>query len=383
MKKMISAVILTLLFCNMKNDTSTPVIDVLSASESELKNISDIAADVEYIPLETADNEPLGMIRNIVTSNRSIFFSTVDKIYCFDKKGKYLRKLSRLGRGPEEYSNLYSFDVSQDDSILAVISSHCLMLYKKERSDYTFLRKLNYYPSRIDFIPGQENILLTYGTSIGTEPFRHLLINYKGDTINTRTNNSRIVNSGPTLSLFFENISFKFNYKMHFKELLNDTVFSIEPYSKIRPYLIFDTKGKIPSPNDRANGQYFKDHMSEFIMIDNIMEVPRYLVFSFLYQKAKHYRIYDKVANKKYDINSKSWIKDNISGGTGFKPLFSDDSRLYSWVEALTLKNYVTSETFKSSKVNNPDKKKALEKLVETIDENDNPILIVVFPKNK
>ena len=101
MKKMFSAVILILLFCNMKNDTSTPVIDVLSASESELKNISDIAADIEYIPLETADNEPLGMIRNIVTSNRSIFFSTVDKIYCFDKKGKYQRKLSRLGRGPE------------------------------------------------------------------------------------------------------------------------------------------------------------------------------------------------------------------------------------------------------------------------------------------
>lgn len=381
MKKMFSAVILTLLCCSMNDNKSTTVIDILSEPESELVNISDIALDIKYVPLQTIDNEPIGMIRNIVTSNNCIYFSTVDKVYCFDKDGKYQRMLARLGRGPEEYSNLYYFDVSQDDNTLAVISSHCLMLYKKEGNEYTFLKKLNYYPSRIDFIPDQENILLTYGTSIGAEPFRHLIINLKGDTISTRPNKSRIVNSGPTLGLFFENISFKFSNKLHFKELLNDTVFSIEPFSKIRPYLIFDTKGKIPSPKERANGQYFKDHMSEYAMIDNVMEVPRYLVFSFLYQKAKHFRIYDKVANKKYSINNKSWLKDNISGGVGFKPIFSDDSFLYSWVGALTLKNHVDSNAFKDSIVKNSNKKLNLEKLVKSIDETDNPILIVVSPK--
>jgi hypothetical protein len=366
----------------MKDIKYTKTIDILSEPESEMTNISDIALDIKYIPLETPEDVLIGVVRKVVTTKNCIYISTVDKVFCFDKMGKYLRRLERLGRGPEEYSYLFDYDVSQNDNILAVISLKCLMLYKKEGSEYSFLKKMNYYPSRIDFIPDQDNILLTYGTSIGTEPFRHLIVNLEGDTLNARPNPNRVTNSGLTLGLLFENVSFKFDNVLHFKELLNDTVYSVDPVSRIKPYLVFDSKGKKPTPETRANGQYFKNHMAEFIMFDNILEAPRYIFYSFMYQKARHFYIYDKVTNKKYGLNTNSWLKDNISGGIGFKPIIYDNIYLYSWVEALILKKLVDSNEFKDSTVKNPNKKLALEKLGKAINETDNPILIMVSLKN-
>ena len=44
----------------------------------------------------------------------------------------------------------------------------------------------------------------------------------------------------------------------------------------------------------------------------------------------------------------------------------------------MKLKNYISSDAFKSSNPKNPDKKKELEKLAKKIKETDNPILILI-----
>ena len=49
--------------------------------------------------------------------------------------------------------------------------------------------------------------------------------------------------------------------------------------------------------------------------------------------------------------------------------------------DALTLKHYVNSEDFRNAKVSYPEKKEELKKLADSLDETDNPVLIVVTPK--
>lgn len=61
-----------------------------------------------------------------------------------------------------------------------------------------------------------------------------------------------------------------------------------------------------------------------------------------------------------------SWSRD-CSGGM-----------LFSFVEALTLKQYVNSEEFRNAKVSYPDKKEELKKLADSLDKTDNPVLIIV-----
>ena len=55
-----------------------------------------------------------------------------------------------------------------------------------------------------------------------------------------------------------------------------------------------------------------------------------------------------------------------------------NDNTLFAWVDAFELKSHVSSEAFKNSTPKYPEKKKELEKLANSLDENDNPVLMLV-----
>ena len=52
----LALIILALFFCSCKSKENQAIktIDVLSPAGPEIKNLSDIATDIQYIPLETA-----------------------------------------------------------------------------------------------------------------------------------------------------------------------------------------------------------------------------------------------------------------------------------------------------------------------------------------
>ena len=55
---------------------------------------------------------------------------------------------------------------------------------------------------------------------------------------------------------------------------------------------------------------------------------------------------------------------------------------LISWTDAYKLKTYLKSEAFQSSTPKYPEKKKELERQANSLDENDNPVLMLVKLKN-
>ena len=72
-------------------------------------------------------------------------------------------------------------------------------------------------------------------------------------------------------------------------------------------------------------------------------------------------------------------IKNDIDGGINFMPRYAvNDTLIVGWFEAFELKMYVASETFKNSTPKYPEKKEELEKLAASLDENDNPVLMLV-----
>jgi hypothetical protein len=50
-------------------------------------------------------------------------------------------------------------------------------------------------------------------------------------------------------------------------------------------------------------------------------------------------------------------------------------------MDAMTLKKYVISEDFENALVKDPKKKSELKKLADSLNETDNPVLIIVTPK--
>jgi hypothetical protein len=80
-------------------------------------------------------------------------------------------------------------------------------------------------------------------------------------------------------------------------------------------------------------------------------------------------------------------LPDDIAGGPDFTIEYINKSycsggRLFSFVDAITLKNYVASKGFNNSLAKDPKKKNELKKLADSLNETDNPVLIVVTPKD-
>jgi len=142
------------------------------------------------------------------------------------------------------------------------------------------------------------------------------------------------------------------------------------------------------------------DHVTS---IFGTFETSRYVFYYYWENRVYNCCLFDKTTKTKYNLDigtfvetiansprdvDKIKLKDDLSGG----PDFSQDIRylnthcsggkMFSWVDAITLKNYVAGEDFKNARVSNPKKKNELKNLADSLKETDNPVLIVVTPKD-
>jgi hypothetical protein len=358
------------------------VFDLFAPSSKELINLSEISTDVQYIPLQTLENSVIRFIDQIKIANNKIYVFPLHKILCFDNSGQFLYNLDKEGRGPGEYVAMLDFDIDPENHLLLIKAEKKLSIYNETSEGFVFSKSLKFNDqiSKVDFVPGQKNILISCSSSAGNEPFRNILINPNGDTLASRPNNYKYqLNKNMLIGITYDNIIFDFNNLIYFKDINCDTVFTIDKQNRIAPSYILDTHGKNITPEILL--EHNLDKMAQYLEVRNIMEVSRYFLCKYLFSKEVNYTIWDKVLNKKFSIKNKQFLKDDITGGPNFEPKCCISGKFYSWVDALSFKKYISSDTFKKSTVKNPEKKKSLEKLADSLEETDNPILVVVTPK--
>ena len=75
-------------------------------------NIEDICDSVNYILLESNDSVLIGEISNIKESNNYYWIVSNQKLYQFDKTGKFINQIGNKGQGPGEYVSLYNLQVN-------------------------------------------------------------------------------------------------------------------------------------------------------------------------------------------------------------------------------------------------------------------------------
>jgi|WetSurMetagenome_2_1015567.scaffolds.fasta_scaffold12033_4 hypothetical protein len=369
--------------CSNPKVEDLKTIDVFSTAIGKITNLSEVAAEIGYIPLQTTKETIMSYIFDIKSDETKLYVYLLDRILCFDKTGNYLYKLNKVGRGPEEYTFIYDWDISPENNLLMLLSNKKILIYKNTGSSFEFLKSLSFKeePSHADFVPNNKMILVSTFSSIGTERFRNVLIDLEGDTINIRPNYYAFNRTSQIgYASRNSNIIYIYNNSIYFKEVTSDTIFSLDPMCKIIPCFILNTNNLQPTPDIYANFS-LEQFFTEYAIIERIMEVPRYIYYFLLFKKHRSFGIYDKVKNVKYDMDAYTFLKDDISGGINFEPKFCSNGLFYSWVDALTLKTHIASENFAKSEVKNPAKKRELQKLADSLKETDNPVLIVMHPK--
>jgi len=107
---------------NIVNDF-VPVLKIDPTQASESINLSDLVDSVYYINLETNTQCIMGRITQLLIKRKYIYVADVqqDMVFVFDKKGQFVSRLDRQGRGEGEYVGLGSIFVDESEAFLEVL----------------------------------------------------------------------------------------------------------------------------------------------------------------------------------------------------------------------------------------------------------------------
>ncbi len=99
----------------------------------------DVINDIEFVPLEMTDECIIGVVSKIKFYKN--FILVLDRqtksIFIFDDKGKYIKKISRVGSGPGEYKEIKDFCVHpQTGMITTVTSSRKIITYSFDLKEF-------------------------------------------------------------------------------------------------------------------------------------------------------------------------------------------------------------------------------------------------------
>lgn len=380
--------ILVLYSCANEKNQSVATVDVELSSAPELKNLSELATDIRYIPLETNPNSVMKFVNYLKVSDDKFYINTVLELLCFDKSGRFLYKLDQQGRGPKEYVYLSDFDINPGKNQVMVLTRGKLFFYNETDTGFRFSRQLDLkvQPSYCDFIPNEDNILLSFATASGENLYQCVGISPEGDTLFKRPNHNKFTRvSKVQMGFSIDNVINKSGDLMRVKNFLSDTMYTLSKDYKFTPFMILNTGGKGITPEFLANvplpDNSGSNPMARFLMLSEILEVDRYLLHRHYFQGAGSWGVYDKELGESSMFDSKKLLKDDIAGGINIDPKFASNGMLYSWTDALTFKTFMSANSTGTEELKNPERAAELKQLAASIKEDDNHILIAITPK--
>lgn len=420
--KIIFAFLLLLLSsfnCRRKGTSSLPLIDIeANMKKMEIVKLSQFTDNLKYVALENKENLPLGNIKQFDISDNLILISDMSICLLFDTSGHFISKIGNNGRGPGEYP--YIINVSLGKNIKVYLSdTENLFEYN---TDGSFVKKYkNVILNETYYIPSWFQIVdsLFFGhnpNSTGQLLYKALIVNKHGAVIH-EYKNYILFKRSKRISSNLENHAhiYKFKDAIFYSELYNDTLFCLTDQYELIPKFTFKL-GRFKEPLSEREKSNFDDHMSKYIYVYNAFQTENYLFIDChfgnqfpakrltplptpiptkdpiwyntrsalgIYNKSTENIIFCKPTSTDNPLFTSGLYNDIDAGPRFFPSKQINDSTLAMWVKAKDLKDHIASEDFKNTVPKYPEKKKELEKLANSLNEFDNPLLMIVIFKNK
>jgi hypothetical protein len=380
-------IVLILIFITSCNNSEEEhfVFNPHEFSENKF-SLSMIAEDVNYIPLD--DSIPIESIYSMRINKRGIFLSTKNPgILHLDFNGKYVCIIAHKGRGPGEYHYGMNFTVDEKNEMVFVVDRQKIKLYSLNGN---FVRDI----STKEFIYGTAGgieifnsriFLADYGT-YGDFKFNWIVLDTLGNLI------AKKYNTIQPLGSMISGRTYNFKNKLFYYNYLNDTIFTILPDLQFKAAYLF-SKGDFRWPDNlvlKSLSQGYK-----LFKPGCMFETKNYIFMEYSFQDRWAILLIDKKTKKMYQgykekkigiVNYAASILNDIDGGLPSSPEHSsyfyyfdnDNEYIVTFIYPFELKEHISSNEFKNSTPKFPEKKKELEKLANSLNENDNPVLMLV-----
>ena len=299
----------------------------------------------------------------------------------YSKKGKLNRKIGSKGRGPGEY--IYNTIFSVDEKTEAVYVKDAGEIIKVYSKSGKYLRSfsLREYGESIDVINVfNSNLFVSFEMQTENNQYKWIIVDSIGNLIKKQTRktpafSSRVGGLGGTY-IYHQRMSF-------WNTFYTDTVFSILPDLTEKPSLIINP-GKSRFPKSMIIIP--PTELEKYFAIKKILETGRFWTIQYRIDKKRDFALIDKRDKKtslsNWEFNGSGGIANNLDGGPRFLPknYFVENGQEYmsGLINPRQIKTHIEGIEFKKSVPKFPEKKEALIKLSDSLNDTDNPIIILV-----
>ncbi len=391
----------TVLSCQTpKPDTSGNLtrIDVIDGyNHPATIKLSEIVSDVEFVELEAVPDsyftaERWGFSQNVsISRNHILVVNTkglLGDLLLFDRKGKFCRKIGKVGKGPGEFTSLLTACLDPYDRFVILVdpfgdrvikySLDGLVLNEKPFSELSEQWEPDWL--RIVGMDEQHVALLLSRPKRPMEGFSHVLVLDSELNISNRllprANDDKLFRRGWVKAHLTSS-----NKKLLFWENYFDTLYYLKPDGKEEAkYHLWFSKDNLPDKyfNDRS-GQTGWDKLC---YIEKMVDLPGHFILFGNYNQEDFFTLaYDKKAEKTFKIggNGRTMLENDLYAFPVMADFEVDYSEkiLYQVLEIGPLSQKAL-EKFAKSQVLLTEKRDEFLRLLENRTENDNPFLILM-----
>ncbi len=286
-----------------------PLKDALSLIECK---VSEYASSIEYIPLETTEDCLIGDDFSLIVASQDIFvhdFSN-QRIYHFDRNGKYLNPIGKKGQGPGEYICPYSIYVDEASRECFSLDTFSGNIYVYEY-DGTFKRKIHVpvAPGRMmkmgdNYVIAQYLLDSSSCELVSVTPEGKLLKKYS-------RNDGKKVGFAMFMPFFFT-----FNDVVYYKNHITEYIYSIDDKLKRKKaYWIDLGKKQINSEEDQYDLK--KGHMIKNKITITTISTHKDLMFIPYAEKKCFFAVYNTTSKRIFSpgLDGKAGFIDDLTQG--------------------------------------------------------------------
>lgn len=373
------------LFPQGKESIKPPyVIDIAGSQKNHrVFRLSEIAEDVSYVPLETRTNALIGY-GTIKPAGKYFIVGTYRQpVMLFTREGKYVRSIGSIGKGPGQYREPFRNQADPDKELLYILGSDNKRIFKYSFNGQLLKDILVPYNCTDFYRFGNGNLLLATPSNYKADGFYpFVLLDPEGKLI------KEILSiEAPTGKRIAYNATPEFktgsNGWVIVSNFGRDIIYQISPAGDIKPYATL-LLGKLKAPDEYYYdlSKWILKPFGFFAMGFTCNEVGPLLEVWYAYEMKSHIGYYDP------RINKMAFRDSTESGETGFHndldggPTFGDgqfweeNNNLYTFFMAVDLK--LNRDFYAKQEALNPEKKKAMLEMIDSLDENDNPVIMII-----
>jgi hypothetical protein len=317
---------------------------------------SAIFKNVKTIILEDHDDAVIGSINELQVFEDNIFILDnifAEKLFVFDKKGKFIRQIGSKGPGPGEYTSIEDFCINREKREIYLLDGrkNCVFVYSLDTGKYLSTLKFNLKESSCEYLAYCDNKLYTATIPYDSRKKSNLLLELDLKTGEQKEYlDADIYNYGWNRLRFGPNnfFSAKLSDSPKFLALYMNTVMSIDK-DGVHPYLAINHKNWVQSSDMLSDEELDKQEIDQssilmskkrtWLFQHDYLETDKYICFHYSSDRS-YIAMFDKHTRKTriYD-----YLYNDLRGQTGSNITlrFYDSNAAYEYIDPQSMPMYV------------------------------------------